>query len=39
MDVTQYFSSSVWLTPLSMTIPKSIHVATNGIISFFLMTE
>ena len=29
---------SVWLTSLSMTIYGSIHVATNSIISFFLMT-
>ena len=29
----------VWLTSLSMTISRSIHVAANGIISFFLMAE
>ena len=27
----------VWLTSLSITISKSTHIATNGIISFFLM--
>ena len=35
----QYFSFSVWLTSLSMTISGSIHLAANGIISFFLMAE
>ena len=29
----------VWLTSLSMTISRSIHVAANAIISFFLMAE
>ena len=29
----------VWLTSFSMIICRSIHVATNGIISFFLMAE
>ena len=28
-------SSSVWLTSLSMTVSRSIHVAANDIISFF----
>ena len=30
---------AVWLTLLSMTISRSIHVAANGIISFFLTAE
>ena len=30
---------SVWLTSLSMIISRSIHVAANGIISFFVMAE
>jgi len=30
---------SVWLTSFSMTLSRSIHVAANGIISFFLMAE
>ena len=29
----------LWLTSLSMIISKSIHVAANGIISFFFMAE
>ena len=29
----------VWLTSLSMIISRSIHVAANGIISFFFMAE
>ena len=29
----------LWLTSPSMTISKSIHVAANGIISFFFMDE
>ena len=32
-----YFSFSVWLTSFSMTLSRSIHVAANGITSFFLM--
>ena len=32
-------SSSLWLTSLSMTVSRSIHGATNGITSFFLMSE
>ena len=39
---TIYLSFSVWHTPHSthsMIISRSIHVATNGIISFFLMAE
>ena len=31
----QYLSSSVWLVSLSIITSKSIHVAVNGIISFF----
>ena len=31
----QYLSFSVWLTSLSMTISRSIHIAANGIILFF----
>ena len=38
-DAIQYFSFSVWLTSVSMTISRSIHIAANGIISFFLMAE
>ena len=34
-DVVQYLSYSVWLTSLSMTLLRSIHVAENWIISFF----
>ena len=30
---------SVWLTSLSMTLSRCIHVALNGIISFFLMAK
>ena len=30
---------SLWLTSLRMTISSSIHVAANGITSFFLMAE
>ena len=26
----------LWLTPLSMTLSRSIHVAANGLISFFI---
>ena len=33
------FVLSVWLTSLTMIISRSTHVAANGIISFFLMTE
>ena len=33
-----YLSFSTWLTSLSMIISESIHVAANGIISFFFMT-
>ena len=29
----------LWLTSLNMIISRSIHVAANGIISFFFMTE
>ena len=29
----------LWPTSLSMIISRSIHVAANGIISFFLMVE
>ena len=32
-------SFALWLTSLSIIISRSIHVAANGIISFFLMTE
>ena len=32
-----YLSFSFWLTLLSMIISRSIHVAANGIISFFVM--
>ena len=38
-DGIQYFSFSVGLTSLSMTISRSTHVVANGIISFFLMAE
>ena len=31
-----YLSFSVWLASLNMIISKTIHVAVNGIISFFL---
>ena len=37
--IVQYFSFSVWLTSLSVTISRFIHVVVNGIISFFFMTE
>ena len=38
-DGIQYFSFSVRLISLSMTISRSTHVVANGIISFFLMAE
>ena len=38
-DAIWYFSFSVWLTSLNMKLSRSIHVATDGIISFFLMAE
>ena len=34
-DTIWYLSFSIWLTSLSMTISRSIHVAAKGIISFF----
>ena len=34
--ITWYLSFSVWLTSLSMVLSRSICVAKNGIISFFL---
>ena len=34
-----YLSFSVWFTSLSLIISGSIHVAINGIISFFFMAE
>ena len=37
MDVIWYFSLSVWLTAVSITLSRSFHVAANGCISFFLM--
>ena len=37
-DIIWYFSSSVWPTH-SVTLPRSIHVAANSIVSFFLMAE
>ena len=30
-----YLSFSFWLTSLSMVIPRSIHIAPNGTITFF----
>ena len=38
-DVIQYFSFSVSLASLRMTVSRSSHVAANGIISLFSMTE
>ena len=35
-DMIWYLFFSLWLTPLSMIISISIHVATNGILSFLL---
>ena len=35
-DIIWYLSFSLWLTSFSMIISSSIHVATNGIILFFL---
>ena len=35
-DIIRHLSFSVWLTSLSMTISRSIPVAANGIILFFL---
>ena len=35
-DIIQYLSFSVWLPSLSLIISKSMHVAADGIISFFL---
>ena len=36
INIIWYLSFCVWLTSLSMTMSRFIHVATNGIISFFL---
>ena len=38
-DIIRYFSFSICLTSLSMTISRSIHIAANGIISLFLVAE
>ena len=38
-DIIWYLSFSVWLTSLSMIISSFIHVAANGIISFFFMAN
>ena len=38
-DIIWYLSFSFWLSSLSMIISRSIHVAANGIISFFFMSE
>ena len=38
-DVIWYFSFSVWLISLSMTLSRSTRDASNDIISFFLMAE
>ena len=38
-DVTRYLSFSVGLTSLCMIVSRFIHVAANGIISFFIMAE
>ena len=35
----RYFFPFVWLTSLSMTLSRSIHVAPDVIISFILMAE
>ena len=35
-DIIWCLSFTVWLTSLSMIVSRSIHVAANGIISFFL---
>ena len=35
MDVIRYFSFSVWIASLNMTLSRYIRVAMNGIISFF----
>ena len=35
-DIIWYLSFCVWLTSLSITISRSIHVVVNGIISFIL---
>ena len=37
-DIIWYFVF-VWLTSLSVIISRSIHIAANGIISFFFMAE
>ena len=34
-----YLSFSFWLTPLSMIISGSLHVAANAVISFFFMVK
>ena len=34
-----HFSFSVWLTSLSVTLSRSIHVVADGLISFFIMSE
>ena len=38
-DIIWQLSFSAWHTSLSMTISRSIHVATNGITSFFFIVE
>ena len=35
--VTLHLSFSIWLTVISMIISRFIHVAANGIISFFFL--
>ena len=37
--VVWHFSFSVWLTSLIMTVFRSVHIAANSVISFFLMTN
>ena len=34
-----YFRALVWITSLSVIISSSLHVAANGMISFFFMVE
>ena len=38
MSGMSHFSLSVWLTSLSVTMSRPIHVAANGIVSFFFVT-
>ena len=38
-DIIWYLSFCFWLTSLSITISRTIHVASNSIVLFFFMTN